>query len=87
MCMTYRHDYGLNKSQYDPPWIAGMTETERLGLYQTMEQIYNNCVAPLLSEMDDLNEGTKIVLPRNKEHAENMVRVGMFYLNTSKEKK
>jgi hypothetical protein len=46
MCYTYRHDYGLNKDPNDPSWIAGMTEAERKGLWQTMAQIYDNTIAP-----------------------------------------
>ena len=46
MCYTYRHDYGLNKDPNDPPWISGMTEAERKGLYLTMSQIYDNTIAP-----------------------------------------
>lgn len=54
MCYTYRHDYGLNRSIDDPPWVAGMTEKEREGLYKTMEQIYNNCIEPHMEIKDDL---------------------------------
>jgi len=48
MCYTYRHDYGLNRDPTDPPWCAGMTPTERIGLYNTMAQIYDNNIAPLV---------------------------------------
>ena len=48
MCMTYRHDYGLDKDPNDPPWCAGMTTEERKGLYNTMRQIYENDIVPLL---------------------------------------
>ena len=46
MCMTYRHDYGLDRKPEDPPWVAGMTESERKGLWNTMAQIYDNNIAP-----------------------------------------
>lgn len=46
MCITYRHDYGLDKKPEDPPWVAGMTESERKGLYETMAQLYDNNIAP-----------------------------------------
>lgn len=36
----------------------------------------------LQKELTDLQEGVKVVLPANREHAEHMVRVGLFYLNT-----
>ena len=46
MCMTYRHDYGLDRMPEDPPWVAGMTPEERKGLWDTMAQIYDNNIAP-----------------------------------------
>jgi hypothetical protein len=46
MCYTYRHDYGLDRKIEDPPWLTGMTETERKGLWETMAQIYDNNIAP-----------------------------------------
>ena len=46
MCYTYRHDYGLDRQIGDPPWLTGMTETERKGLWNTMAQIYDNNIAP-----------------------------------------
>jgi hypothetical protein len=46
MCISYRHDYGLDRLPTDPPWIAGMTAEERKGLWDTMAQIYDNNIAP-----------------------------------------
>jgi hypothetical protein len=80
MCMTYRHDYGLRKQPNDPPWTAGMTEEDAKSLYQVMEQIYDNDIAPLLQNAQDLYEGNSVVVPKDKEHAEAMVKMGMFYL-------
>ena len=80
MCYTYRHDYGLNKDPNDPSWLAGMTPDERQGLYNTMEQIFKHNIEPLLNQYKDLQEGNSVVLPKDKEHAESMVKVGMFYL-------
>ena len=84
MCMTYRHDYGLTKRPEDPSWVAGMTDEERLGLYKTMEQLYEHHIAPMQNKLDQLDNGESVVLPKDKEHAEAMVRVGMFYLNQKK---
>lgn len=50
MCMTYRHDFGLNKDPNDPPWVAGMTDIERQGLIKTMRQIFENNIKPLLND-------------------------------------
>jgi hypothetical protein len=81
MCMTYRHDYGLRKLPTDPPWIAGMTEEDAKMLYKTMEQIYTNDIEPLVQEAKDLIDGNSVVVPRDREHAEALVRMGMFYLD------
>ena len=48
MCYTYRHDYGLTRSPDDAPWVAGMTDFERKGLWQTMAQIFDNDIAPYM---------------------------------------
>ncbi len=81
MCYTYRHDYGLRKLPSDPPWTAGMTEDDAKMLYKTMEQIYTNDIAPLVQEAKDLIDGNSVVVPRDKEHAEALVKMGMFYLD------
>ena len=80
MCYTYRHDYGLNKGPNDPPWTAGMTPDERKGLYNTMSQIFEHNLEPLLNQYKDLQEGNSVVIPKDVDHAEAMVKVGMFYL-------
>jgi hypothetical protein len=35
-------------------------------------------------EYQKLVDGHSVVLPKNREHAENMVRVGMFYLENNR---
>lgn len=55
MCYTYRHDYGLNRSDDDPPWVAGMTVREREGLWRTMAQIFDNNIAPYMEIKDDIS--------------------------------
>jgi hypothetical protein len=52
MCYTYRHDYGLIK-QADPggytfPLESGMTEHQRLALWNSMAQIFDNDIAPYM---------------------------------------
>ena len=50
MCYTWRHDYGLHKEPdpggYSFPGIAGMTDEERKGLWNSMAQIFDNDIAP-----------------------------------------
>ena len=53
MCYTYRQDYGLDKDSNDPSWLSGMTPDERKGLYNTMAQIYDNNIKPIM----DLKNG------------------------------
>jgi hypothetical protein len=55
MCYTYRQDYGLDKDPNSPSWCAGMTPEERNGLYNTMAQIYENNIAPLLKHYGEKN--------------------------------
>lgn len=81
MCMTYRHDYGLRKLDTDPTWTAGMTESDAKMLYKTMEQIYNNDIAPIIDYYQKLESGESVVIPVNNQHAEAMVRTGLFYLD------
>ncbi len=81
MCYTYRHDYGLRKLPSDPPWTAGMTEDDAKMLYKTMEQIYDNDIAPVIDHYKKIETGESVVLPVDKNHAEFMVKMGMFYLD------
>ena len=53
MCMTYRHDYLLDRLPSDPSWCAGMTPEERKGLWDTMAQIFDNDIQPIM----DLKNG------------------------------
>jgi hypothetical protein len=49
MCYTWRHDYGLDKSEHDGPGgliSAGLTDTERKLLWRQMAQIFDNDIAP-----------------------------------------
>ena len=87
MCYTWRHDYGLDKdigNGFISELSAGMTQQERESLWRQMAQIFDNDIQPLLNEYQSLVNGDSVVLPKNKEHAKNMVRVGMFYLESKK---
>ncbi len=47
MCYTYRHDFGLNRTEADNGFItAGMTDDERRLLRAVMAQIFDNDIAP-----------------------------------------
>jgi hypothetical protein len=48
MCYTWRHDYGLSKSQAAYPFSAGMTDEERKALWRQMAQIFDNNIAPYM---------------------------------------
>jgi hypothetical protein len=45
MCYTYRHDYGIIKSETGS-FFSGMTIEERTYLWNTMAQIFDNDIAP-----------------------------------------
>ena len=59
MCLSYRHDYGLRKDNSEPNWTAGMTEQDAKMLYKTMEQIYNNDIAPIIEHYKGLENAPK----------------------------
>jgi hypothetical protein len=46
MCMTYRHDYGLDKHPDDADFVAGMTGSQRKALWNQMAQIFDNDIWP-----------------------------------------
>lgn len=51
MCMTYRHDYGLERSTGESgpyPFPCGMTDQEREALHRQMAQIFDNDIAPYM---------------------------------------
>lgn len=85
MCMTFRHDYGLVISEDDRMYtlMSGMTERERESLYRDMAQIFDNNIAPLLEDYRKINEGESITIPKSKEHAEAMLRVAQWYLDSN----
>lgn len=59
MCLSYRHDYGLRKDNSEPSWTAGMTEQDAKMLYKTMEQIYNNDIAPIIEHYKGFENAPK----------------------------
>lgn len=50
MCMTFRHDYGLEISEDDRMYTlnSGMTKLEQQTLYSSMSQIFDNDIAPYM---------------------------------------
>ena len=85
MCLTFRHDYGLEISEDDRMYtlMSGMTKREREELFNTMSQIFDNDIAPLLEDYRRINEGEAIPIPKSTEHAKAMLRVAQFYLDTN----
>ena len=59
MCLSYRHDYGLRKDKSEPSWTIGMTEEDAIMLYNTMEQIYNNDIAPIIEHYKGIENASK----------------------------
>lgn len=48
MCLTWRHDYGLIKESNDFSMCAGMTKEDRLYLWNSMAQLFDNDIAPYM---------------------------------------
>lgn len=51
MCYTWRHDYGLDRREYDGSagvFSSGLTEQERQFLWRQMAQIFDNDIAPYM---------------------------------------
>jgi hypothetical protein len=49
MCLTWRHDYGLERREHDGPGgliTMGLTEQQRQSLWNQMAQIFDNNIAP-----------------------------------------
>ena len=46
MCFTMRHDFGLDREDPAPPWESGMTNNERMFLWNNMAQLFDNDIAP-----------------------------------------
>jgi len=82
MCMTFRHDYGLVISEDDRMYTlnSGMTEREREALFNTMAQIFDNDIAPLVDSAIKYEAGTHIPIPANAEYARGMILVAENYL-------
>ena len=53
MCMTYRHDYGLDKHPDDANFVAGMTGSQRKALWNDMAQIFDNDILPNMQFKQD----------------------------------
>jgi len=80
--MTFRHDYGLEISEDDRMYtlMSGMTRREREELYNTMAQIFDNDIAPLIDSAAKYEAGTHIPIPVNAEYAKGMILVAENYL-------
>ena len=49
MCLTWRHDYGLERREHDGPGgliSMGLTEHQRQSLWNQMAQVFDNTIAP-----------------------------------------
>jgi hypothetical protein len=82
MCMTFRHDYGLEISEDDRMYtlMSGMTKREREELFNTMAQIFDNDIAPLLDSAMKYEAGTCIPMPTSAEYAKAMILIAELYL-------
>ena len=54
MCMTYRHDFGLDKHPDDAQFVAGVTGSQRKAIWNQMAQIFDNDILPyMIFRQDD----------------------------------
>lgn len=84
MCMTFRHDFGLEISEDERMYTinAGMTRLEREALFNDMAQVYDHHFATSLEEYRKVNEGEAITIPKSAEHAKSMMGVAQWYLDS-----
>jgi hypothetical protein len=57
MCYTWRHDYGLTKQQhgdFSDAISSGMTDRERVHLWNAMSQLFDNNIAPYMEFKNDI---------------------------------
>jgi hypothetical protein len=83
MCLTFRHDYGITINEDDRMYTlnSGMTELERKGFFDTMTQVFDHHIEPILKERDELIGGDMITLPKSEQHAKAMILLAENYLN------
>jgi hypothetical protein len=73
--------------EFDSEWIwvddydENIEFSPRFDDQESAEKWRNAVAKELDKDVGNLYNGASIVLPRNKEHAENMLRVASFYLN------
>jgi hypothetical protein len=49
MCYTMRHDYGLDRPvDSGSPFASGLSDQERLALWNQMAQLFDNDIAPYM---------------------------------------
>jgi hypothetical protein len=54
MCYTMRHDYGLGRPKDSHfPLDSGLTDQERLALWNQMAQLFDNDIAPYMEFKND----------------------------------
>ena len=82
MCLTFRHDYGLVISEDERMYSlnSGMTELERQGLFNTMSQVFDHNIAPLVDSAMKYEAGTHIPIPVSVEYANSMILIAENYL-------
>lgn len=74
MCLTWRHDFGLDKSG-----LCGMTDDERSALRSRMAQLFDNDIAPHMEFMRENRPAPKLI-------HDGIIKVQSFEL-TDREKK
>ena len=53
MCMTYRHDFGLDRHPDDAAFVSGVTGSQRKAIWNQMAQIFDNDILPYMKFRED----------------------------------
>ena len=65
-------------------WIFANDNVGEGECHELLEKFAELIVQEYVSEYNKLINGEAVVLPKDREHAEALVRVGMFYLENNK---
>lgn len=69
MCLTMRHDFGLDKTTSDFGFSSGMTAGERQQLWDQMGKLFDHHFAPALAAITAERDQLRAALKQQSEDA------------------
>lgn len=84
MCLTWDHAFLAPRQEIFPGHVFGLTDEEKLRLYNKMEQVFDNDIQPLLDDHEYEVSASTVPIPKSKEHAEAMIAIATLYLEGQK---